>query len=147
MAAGDPYKYFRIEARELVEGLGRGVLRLEKGGADHGEVVASLLRLAHTLKGAARVVRQLEIAELSHAVEDLLEPHRERPELPVAQGQVDLLLAKVDAMAGRLAALDGPPATAAAAATATATAARARRRGPLRASCGTAARRARTPGR
>ena len=63
----DPYKYFRIEARELIEGLGKGVLELEKGAG--GELVPRLLRLAHTLKGAARVVKQGEIAESAHAIE------------------------------------------------------------------------------
>jgi two-component system chemotaxis sensor kinase CheA len=51
----DPYRYFRIEAQELVEGLGQGLLELEKG-ADP-ELVRRLLRHAHTFKGAARVVR------------------------------------------------------------------------------------------
>jgi two-component system, chemotaxis family, sensor kinase CheA len=51
----DPYRYFRIEARELLEGLSQGVLQLERGPASP-ELVARLLRLAHTLKGASRVV-------------------------------------------------------------------------------------------
>src|SRR5439155_1722266 len=73
--AGDPYKYFRIEARELLEGLNRGVLDLERGLHD-GELVARLLRLAHTLKGAARVVKQPAIADAAHTVEEALAPHR-----------------------------------------------------------------------
>src|ERR1039458_8000283 len=55
--ATDPYKSFRVEAQELLEGLTQGALELEKGAADRA-MVGSLLRLAHTLKGAARVVRQ-----------------------------------------------------------------------------------------
>ena len=55
--APDPYKYFRIEARELLDGLTEGVLELEKGNAEH-DRISSMLRLAHTLKGAARVVKQ-----------------------------------------------------------------------------------------
>ena len=54
--ATDPYKYFRIEARELLEGLSRGILELEKGLWDKARI-GRLLRLAHTLKGASRVVR------------------------------------------------------------------------------------------
>ncbi len=73
--AKDPYKYFRIEARELIEGLTRGVLELERGGSGP-EHLARLLRLAHTLKGAARVVKQAAIAEHAHAVEDVLTSHR-----------------------------------------------------------------------
>ena len=74
--APDPYKYFRVEARELLEGLTEGVLELEKGRAER-ERINSMLRLAHTLKGAARVVKQPAMAELAHGLEDLLSPYRE----------------------------------------------------------------------
>jgi len=50
--AKDPYKYFRVEARELLDGLAQGILQLEKDSPTP-EVMARLLRLAHTLKGAA----------------------------------------------------------------------------------------------
>ena len=40
-------------------------------------LVQRLLRLAHTLKGAARVVKQPEIADRAHAIEDALSPFRE----------------------------------------------------------------------
>src|SRR6202034_1866207 len=39
--------------------------------------IQRLLRVAHTLKGAARVVKQPEIADRAHAVEDSLAPLRE----------------------------------------------------------------------
>ena len=65
----DPYRYFRVEARELLEGLRAGVLALDRGGAVD-EIGPALLRQAHTLKGAARVVRHAAIAELSHTFED-----------------------------------------------------------------------------
>ena len=42
----DPYKYFRIEARELVDQLGTTTLELEREPSP--ELVARLLRLAHT---------------------------------------------------------------------------------------------------
>ena len=64
----DPYQYFRIEAREILDGLGRGVLELEKSATP--ETVAGLLRLAHTIKGAARVVKQPQIADGAHALEE-----------------------------------------------------------------------------
>lgn len=67
----DRYRYFRVEARELVEGLTRGVLDLEKG-RDVERGVREVLRLAHTLKGAARVVGLGAIGELAHALEDCL---------------------------------------------------------------------------
>ena len=73
----DPYKYFRVEARDLVEQLGKGLLDMEKSPAS-AELVQRMLRVAHTLKGAARVVKQTEIADLAHRVEDILSPLRDR---------------------------------------------------------------------
>jgi two-component system chemotaxis sensor kinase CheA len=55
--APDPYKYFRPEARDLLDQFATGILDLEKGGSS-APAVQRLLRLAHTLKGAARVVKQ-----------------------------------------------------------------------------------------
>ena len=74
--AKDQYKYFRIEARELLEGLNQGVLEFERGSRDK-DLVGRILRLAHTLKGASRVVKQPEIAELAHSIEDAFAPLRE----------------------------------------------------------------------
>jgi two-component system chemotaxis sensor kinase CheA len=76
--AGDPYKYFRIEARELLDRFGQTILELERGPADAGQLQI-LLRLVHTLKGAARVVKQSEIADRAHRIEDILGPYREEP--------------------------------------------------------------------
>src|SRR5689334_11998872 len=72
----DPYRYFRIEAREILDALGQGALALETG-ADGREIVVRLLRTAHTLKGAARVVKLPAVAETAHAIEDLLSPFRD----------------------------------------------------------------------
>jgi two-component system chemotaxis sensor kinase CheA len=99
----DPYKYFRVEARELLEQLGQGALDLEKG-VSSADVIARLLRLAHTLKGAARVVKQAQIAEHAHKLEDLFTAVRESPG-QLAPGQIDLVLGLLDQIAGRLAAL------------------------------------------
>jgi two-component system chemotaxis sensor kinase CheA len=110
--AKDPYRYFRIEARELVEQLGQGMLELEKG-AGGAEAVQRMLRLAHTLKGAARVVKQGGIADLIHGVEDLLAPHREGT-LALARERIDQVLAAFDAIGALLAQLPQPDGTAAA---------------------------------
>jgi two-component system chemotaxis sensor kinase CheA len=101
--AQDPYKYFRIEARELLEQLSRGILDLEKSGAAEG-LVARLLRAAHTLKGAARVVRQVEIAEQAHRIEDTLVPFRDLAGSP-AREQIVCLLGLLDQINERLAPL------------------------------------------
>ncbi|MGH6725790.1 MAG: hybrid sensor histidine kinase/response regulator [Pseudolabrys sp.] len=101
--AQDPYKYFRPEAREIVDQFSRNILDLEKG--DSGDVaVQRLLRLAHTLKGAARVVKQAEIANRAHAIEDMLAPLRDSG-ARIGRDAIDAVLGHVDAITCRLAAL------------------------------------------
>ena len=109
--AKDPYKYFRVEARELVEQLGKATLALEHADATQ-PLIAQLLRFAHTLKGAARVVKQPEIADVAHAIEDLLAPYRDGGER-VRANDIEQLLGMIDAIAGRVATL-APPTEAAA---------------------------------
>ena len=102
--AKDPYKYFRVEARELLDGLAQGILQLEKE-APARQVVARLLRLAHTLKGAARVVKQPGIAELAHTVEGILTTHREASG-PLSMEQGSELLRLLDEMNFHLSTLE-----------------------------------------
>src|SRR6266852_236869 len=106
--AKDQYKYFRIEARELLEGLNQGVLELERGGSQK-EVLARLLRLAHTLKGASRVVKQPGIAECAHAIEDAFAPYRDGHEL-IPRERTNQVLGQLDTIAGKVASLDTSPA-------------------------------------
>lgn len=101
----DPYKYFRIEARELIDQLQQAALELEKGART--ETVALMLRHAHTLKGAARVVRQPAIAERAHAIEDLLAPLRSA-DVRSGPEHVTRTLALIDEIASSLAELAQP---------------------------------------
>lgn len=106
--AKDPYQYFRIEARELLDGLTQGILELEKGAcAPPYEGVARLLRTAHTLKGAARVVKQPGIAERAHTIEGILTAHRES-EQPLSKAQGRELLLLLDAISLHLADISSP---------------------------------------
>jgi two-component system, chemotaxis family, sensor kinase CheA len=107
--AADPFKYFRVEARELLEQLGKGALELEKG-AGAAEHVPRLLRLAHTLKGASRVVKELAMAEQAHALEDVLQPFRESSAV-LPREACERMLALLEQMALRLPALGAPPST------------------------------------
>jgi two-component system chemotaxis sensor kinase CheA len=104
--AKDQYKYFRIEARELLEGLNQVVLDLERGkrGAD---LVGRLLRLAHTLKGASRVVKQPGIAELAHSIEGAFAPYRDGHGA-IPQACTNLVLGMLDMIAAKVASLDSP---------------------------------------
>ncbi|HEY3324613.1 MAG TPA: response regulator [Planctomycetota bacterium] len=85
----DPLKYFRIEVRELLDGLVQGSVAVRRG-AGSAEQIARLLRHAHTLKGAARVVRQTEIADLAHKIEDVLAPYREGPGAAPSESAAEL---------------------------------------------------------
>jgi len=102
--ARDPYRYFRVEARELLEQLGQGVLDLERRGGAAQTLVPRLLRLAHTLKGAARVVKQPAIADGAHAIEDALAPWREALEA-VPRECIDRVLARIDQISAQVATL------------------------------------------
>src|ERR1035438_10734042 len=102
--AKDPYKYFRVEARELLDGLAQGILQLEKD-TPAPEVMGRLLRLAHTLKGAARVVKQPGIAELAHTAEGILTTHRDGG-LPLSRDQGSELLGLLDGITARLSAIN-----------------------------------------
>ena len=105
--ARDPYRYFRIEGRELLDQMTPGVLALEKeSGTDR---VALLLRLAHTLKGAARVVKETGIGDAAHSIEDVLIPWRDKGG-PLPRSEIDRLLAELDRAEQALKAL-APPET------------------------------------
>jgi two-component system, chemotaxis family, sensor kinase CheA len=104
--SADPYRYFRVEARELITELSRSTLALERGDSAP-ECIATLLRAAHTLKGAARVVKQLEIADLAHRIEELLAPYRSGA-APIASVTLESVLSLVDAMSESLGQLDAP---------------------------------------
>ncbi|HEY9379870.1 MAG TPA: Hpt domain-containing protein, partial [Burkholderiales bacterium] len=103
--AQDPYKYFRIEAQDLLDQLGRAVLDLGKQTTS--DTVARLLRLAHTLKGAARVVKCGDIAERAHAVEEVVQPLRTTA-APASPELIDALLGHMDAIGAQVAALPSP---------------------------------------
>lgn len=104
--AKDPYKYFRPEARDLIDQCAKSVLELEKDGGGVA-AVQRLLRVAHTLKGAARVVQQTEIADRAHAIEDVLSPYRDVGQ-SVARDQIDAILAHLDAIGGQLVTIEQP---------------------------------------
>ncbi|HEX2572020.1 MAG TPA: response regulator [Polyangia bacterium] len=82
--------YFRAEAADLIEQLTRGLLDLEKDGS-RVDVVGHCFRLAHTLKGAARVVGRMQVGELAHAMEDALAAYRDGS-LPIDRQSVSDLL-------------------------------------------------------
>lgn len=110
MPQDDPYKYFRVEVAELVELLGQAALDIGKGAPVAGGV-AALLRYAHTLKGAARVVRQPAIADRAHTIEDVLAPYRTLG-TQIPPGIAPALLTELDAVSAAVGLLGPLPAAA-----------------------------------
>ncbi len=101
--ATDPYRYFRIEAQELIESLAEGFLALEKKPSDF-ELMRRLLREAHTFKGASRVVKRSDIGDRAHRIEDILSSHHKAEELVPAES-LDRALGLLDEIKRLVAAL------------------------------------------
>jgi len=85
---------FVQEAREYLDLLNRGVVELEKN-PDDADLLTELLRAAHTLKGSSRMLKFLDINQVAHAVEDILEGIRDgRMEMSAEVG--DLFFVALD---------------------------------------------------
>lgn len=91
---------FRAEVEERLASLQAGLLTLEEHSAPK-QVVASLFRDAHTVKGSARMLGLTGVLHVSHSMEDLLGALRDG-RFPVRRDLVDLLLASCDAIARAL---------------------------------------------
>ena len=95
-ADGDFQRLFATEAEGRLDTLVDELLELERGGANP-ELVASLFREAHTIKGGAAVAGMPHVARVAHALEDLLEEVR-RERRAVDAPLIDAVLAGVDAI-------------------------------------------------
>lgn len=102
--AGDALQYFRIEAREHIERLNADLLELERTPGD-AELVNRLFRVAHTLKGAARMVSQNDIGAIAHKVEDVLGALRDDG-LEATEELVSGLLQAVEVIVGLVTVLE-----------------------------------------
>ena len=80
---------FRMEAEERLAVLSQGLVALEGTGAT-AEVIEPLMRAAHSLKGAARIVGLGAAVRVAHAMEDCL--------VAAQKGQVRLEPAHIDAL-------------------------------------------------
>ncbi|MFN7974058.1 MAG: hybrid sensor histidine kinase/response regulator [Acidobacteriota bacterium] len=88
---------FRLECEIHTATLGDGLLLLERQPQSM-DVIERLMRAAHSLKGAARVVGLDAPVKLAHAMEDYL-VRAQRGEVPIDGGGIDALLAGTDALA------------------------------------------------
>lgn len=87
---------FAMEAEQRLDALTSQVLALEHAGDDP-ELLASIFREAHTLKGAAGVVGLDEFGAVAHAMENVLEQVRSGERLPTP-AVIDRVLAAADGL-------------------------------------------------
>jgi two-component system, chemotaxis family, sensor histidine kinase and response regulator WspE len=85
---------FREEVRANTQVLNDGLVALEQGIASPDQLEA-MMRAAHSIKGAARVVNVPPAVEVSHAMEDCF-VRAQKAELTLTNEVVDVLLAGVD---------------------------------------------------
>ncbi|MFZ1728960.1 MAG: chemotaxis protein CheA [Bacteroidota bacterium] len=95
---------YLIEAREHLDAVVSGLLRLDElpnGDAAQSEILQSLFRSFHTMKGLSAMAEQPMLENIAHRCESLLRPHNAN--LPVLDDTVvDTLLAATKAMTERL---------------------------------------------
>src|SRR5215470_17682760 len=85
---------FRVEAENQTAILTSGLLELERGKAGP-QLLETLMRAAHSLKGAARIVNVQSVVRVAHAMEDCFVATQER-KLQLHQSEIDILLRGVD---------------------------------------------------
>ncbi len=83
---------FVSEAQETIDALAKGLMRLEGAGADpEPEILNSVFRAAHSLKGLSSMFGVERLARLAHALEDALDDVR-MGRRTIDAGALDLLL-------------------------------------------------------
>jgi len=90
------HELFRGEAETHAAALSEGLVRLE--GASDASVVEPLMRAAHSVKGAARVIGLDVAVKLAHAMEDVLVAMQKGREA-IASARIDQLLQGTDLLA------------------------------------------------
>ncbi len=88
------HEIFFEESSEGIESMEKGLLELNSGSTDP-EVVNTVFRAAHSIKGAAATFGFNDIAEFTHTLESTLDQVRERKR-EVTQILIDTLLSSVD---------------------------------------------------
>jgi two-component system, chemotaxis family, sensor kinase CheA len=91
---------FKVEAAEHLQEIGKGLLHLEKTAAPEAQqqLIETVFRAAHSLKGAARAVDFTEIESLCQSIEDLFAAWKRRESLPTPSS-LDTAHRAIDKMA------------------------------------------------
>jgi chemotaxis protein histidine kinase CheA/CheY-like chemotaxis protein len=90
-------EYFLAEAEDYLNVLSFGIPQLESA-ADRTPILEELFRAAHTLKGAAAIVKLSVTSRIAHSLEDILEAFRNK-RLVVSKDTIELLLVMLDSIA------------------------------------------------
>jgi two-component system chemotaxis sensor kinase CheA len=92
-SASEALSEFVSEAQEIVDGLGRDLLKLgeRRDGEPDPDLINRVFRAAHSLKGLAAMFGITHLAQLAHAAEDLLDEVR-MGRVSLSDDLVDLLL-------------------------------------------------------
>lgn len=95
-ASPEDLKVFLDEADEQLQLLEEDIVKLEREGEDE-ELIQEIFRAAHTLKGSSATLGHKRMAELTHAMENVLDKIRRR-ELELTTSLVDTIFACLDAL-------------------------------------------------
>ena len=100
---------FLVESEEGLDLMEQALVQMEASPSDP-ELLHSIFRVAHTLKGNATSLELSELAGFAHVIEDLLDVFREQQALPGAD-LISVLLKAVDELRAMVsnAAAAGPP--------------------------------------
>jgi len=81
---------FISDAEDLIDSSDEALIHLELREGDPTEIMASLMRALHTLKGTAAFFELALLSSFSHYLEDMVQPFREKGEFPDADTVVNL---------------------------------------------------------
>lgn len=90
--------YFLSEAEDHINTLSRGIVNLETA-SDNSAAIEELFRAAHTLKGAAALVKLTTTSNIAHKMEDILEELKDKKRA-ITKDLTEILLYMLDAIKG-----------------------------------------------
>ncbi len=99
---------FYVEAEEHLEHMEAALLQLEEGPGDP-ELLNTIFRAAHSIKGASLTFGIEEVGKFTHVLENLLDRLRDG-KLATSSELIELLLSSIDVLEGLIAnSRDGAP--------------------------------------
>jgi two-component system chemotaxis sensor kinase CheA len=106
-------QYFRDETEELLQSIDADLLRLEQyvdSGSIDAEIVASLFRALHTIKGSAGMLEFAGVQQIAHKLENVYDLLR-KDRMPLTESGINLLFEGRDVLTAliREAIADGEP--------------------------------------